>query len=43
VLDALGATISSRLRLRLERRLLSFDPRHPTPEEWLERLGAEAA
>jgi len=35
VLAEEGAAISDRARCRLERRILRFDPRHPTPEEWL--------
>jgi hypothetical protein len=30
-----GASISDRVRRRLEKRILRFDPHHPTPEEWL--------
>jgi len=30
--------LSPRARKRLERRILRFDPRHPTPEEWLESI-----
>jgi hypothetical protein len=35
--EALGP----RARRRLARRCLAFDPRHPTPEEFMERLGGE--
>lgn len=34
-LDAQGARLGLRARRRLDRRLLRFDPRFPTPEEWL--------
>ena len=38
-LDALlreeGVRLDARSRRRLERSLLTFDPTHPTPEEWL--------
>jgi hypothetical protein len=30
-----GTSLRPRARRRLERRILRFDPRHPTPEEWL--------
>ncbi|MAG32122.1 MAG: hypothetical protein CL908_14665 [Deltaproteobacteria bacterium] len=30
-----GAALSGRARRRLEKRILGFDPRYPTPEEWL--------
>ncbi|MFK7898845.1 MAG: hypothetical protein AB8G23_23650 [Myxococcota bacterium] len=33
-----GARLAGRARRRLEKTLLRFDPRHPTPEEWLTRL-----
>ncbi len=33
-----SCTLSGRDRNRLERRILRFDPRHPTPEEWLGSL-----
>lgn len=32
-----GAALDDRARRRLEKRILRFDPRHPTPEEWLTR------
>ena len=31
--------LSPRAQRRLHRRLLDFDPRHPTPEEWLSTFG----
>ena len=31
-----GTSLSSRARRRLEKRILRFDPDHPTPEEWLQ-------
>jgi hypothetical protein len=31
--------LSPRAQQRLHRRLLDFDPRHPTPEEWLSTIG----
>lgn len=30
-----GLSLGHRARQRLERRILRFDPHHPTPEEWL--------
>jgi hypothetical protein len=33
-----SCALSPRARNRLERRILRFDPRHPTPEEWLESV-----
>lgn len=30
-----GSALSPRERKRLENRILRFDPRYPTPEEWL--------
>ncbi len=30
-----GLSLSDRARRRLEKRILRFDPHHPTPEEWL--------
>lgn len=30
-----GCPLEGRARKRLEKRLLRFDPRHPTPAEWL--------
>jgi len=35
LLEAEGARLSRRSRKRLDRRILHFDPRFPTPEEWL--------
>ena len=35
VLREEGSTISPRVRRRLERRILAFDPSYPTPEEWI--------
>jgi hypothetical protein len=35
VLAEQSCTLSPRARSRLQRRILGFDPRHPTPEEWL--------
>lgn len=29
-----GHTLDPRARRRLTKRVLAFDPRHPTPEEW---------
>ena len=37
-----GESLSPRARRRLDRRLKAFDPRHPSPEEWLLRLQSEA-
>jgi len=34
-LETQGARLSRRARRRLEGRILRFDPRFPTPEEWL--------
>ena len=31
-------SLRGRGRRRLEERILRFDPRHPTPEEWLSRI-----
>ena len=31
--------LAPRARKRLRRRLLAFDSQHPSPEEWLTRLG----
>ncbi len=36
-----GLCLRGRARRRLESRLLRFDPRHPTPEEWLGRTFEE--
>lgn len=40
-LDALlreeGLALPPRVRRRLARRVLAFDPHHPTPEEWMLR------
>lgn len=33
-----GIHLGDRPRRRLERRILRFDPTHPTPEEWLGRV-----
>lgn len=33
-----GVQLSPRAQRRLQKRLLDFDPRYPTPEEWLGRL-----
>ncbi len=33
-----GISLGGRPRRRLERRILGFDPTHPTPEEWLGRI-----
>ena len=33
-----GVALDQRTRRRLERSILRFDPRHPTPEEWMLRL-----
>ncbi|MEM9174133.1 MAG: hypothetical protein AAGC67_02780 [Myxococcota bacterium] len=30
-----GVRLAPRVRRRLERDLLGFDPHHPTPEEWM--------
>lgn len=38
-----NARLAPPARRRLERRLRAFDPRHPTPEEWLLGLGRPAA
>lgn len=35
VLQEEGLALSERSRRRLTRSVLTFDPRHPTPEEWL--------
>jgi hypothetical protein len=35
ILTEEGMSLSRRERRRLERRILRFDPHHPTPEEWL--------
>lgn len=35
--------LSPRAQRRLHKRLLDFDPRYPTPEEWLSGLGRIAA
>jgi hypothetical protein len=32
-----GVRLAPRARRRLERHILRFDPRHPTPEEWIAR------
>lgn len=46
-LDALlreeGAPLGARERRRLERSILRFAPDHPTPEEWMTRLGEAGA
>ena len=45
-LDALlreeGAALAPQARRRLERSILEFAPDHPTPEEWMTRLGQAA-
>lgn len=33
-----GLALEPRARRRLQRRIVRFDPDHPTPEEWLARL-----
>ncbi len=33
-----GTSLSNRALRRLEKRILRFDPHHPTPEEWLASL-----
>lgn len=33
-----GVRLTPRARRRLERSILRFDPRHPTPEEWMLRV-----
>jgi hypothetical protein len=33
-----GVALDRRTRRRLERSILRFDPRHPTPEEWMLRV-----
>ena len=33
-----GSCLRGKPRRRLERRILDFDPKHPTPEEWLGRV-----
>ena len=33
-----GVCLERRVRRRLERSILRFDPRHPTPEEWIVRI-----
>lgn len=38
LLSEQSCTLSPQARNRLERRILRFDPRHPTPEEWLGSL-----
>lgn len=38
-----NARLAPRVLRRLCQRLLAFDPRFPTPEEWLARLGQRAA
>ena len=35
VLAEEGTSLSIRARRRLEKKILRFDPQHPTPEEWL--------
>jgi hypothetical protein len=37
ILTEEGTSLSVRARRRLEKRILRFDPHHPTPEEWLAR------
>jgi hypothetical protein len=36
-----GAALLPRARRRLERRLIAFEPDHPTPEEWAAGLGGQ--
>jgi hypothetical protein len=35
ILAEQGTSLNHRARRRLEKRILRFDPHHPTPEEWL--------
>ncbi len=37
VLAEQGVRLEPRAQRRLERAILRFDPRHPTPEEWISR------
>ena len=43
VLAEAGGSLGDRARRRLEKRILRFDPHHPTPEEWLTRVFDGAA
>ena len=43
LLDREHPSLAPRARQRLRRRVLAFDPRYPTPEEWLLRLSASSA
>jgi hypothetical protein len=38
ILTEEGMSLSRRGRRQLERRILRFDPHHPTPEEWLTKI-----
>lgn len=43
LLSEIGVPLDQRAQRRLETRILRFDPRHPTPEEWLMSLIERAA
>ncbi len=43
ILERERQVLETRTRRQLQKRLLGFDPRYPTPEEWLMNIGRSAA